>query len=93
MERFPESCHVREFDLQRAEDRTIWDFAREGGFTIVSKDSDFRQFSFLYGHPPKVVWLSLGNCTTHQVLETLLEQAEALERFELDEEASFVAIS
>ncbi|MGD9794259.1 MAG: DUF5615 family PIN-like protein [Acidimicrobiia bacterium] len=32
--------------------------------SIVSKDSDFRQLAFLYGPPPKVVWLQVANAST-----------------------------
>ena len=39
----------------------MWQYAREHGFTIVTKDSDFRQQSFLYRHPPKVVRIRRGN--------------------------------
>ena len=37
--------------------RTSWAYARDHGYTIVSKDNDFRQYAFLYGPPPKVLWL------------------------------------
>ena len=68
---FPEAAHVRDFGLQAEDDQVVWDFARDRGFTIVSKDADFRQMSFLRGAPPKVVWLNIGNCSTAQA-ETLL---------------------
>jgi predicted nuclease of predicted toxin-antitoxin system len=29
----------------------------------VTNDDDFRQRSFLFGAPPKVIWLRLGHCT------------------------------
>lgn len=45
-------------------DLQIWQYALEHGLTIVSKDNDFRQLSFLYGPPPKVIWLSVGNAGT-----------------------------
>src|SRR5262245_45840228 len=61
---FPDSMHVRNVNLHEADDRPVWEYARAHGFAIVSKDEDFHQLSFLYGAPPKVVWVRLGNCTT-----------------------------
>ena len=90
---FPGSAHVRELGLQSADDATIWSFAKEHGYTIVSKDSDFHQRSFLYGHPPKVVWLRLGNGTTAQIQAALKRHSEDLHSFELDEEAAFIIVS
>jgi predicted nuclease of predicted toxin-antitoxin system len=60
---FPDSAHVRFIGLATADDQTVWEYAREKGFAIISKDSDFHQMSFLYGAPPKIVWLRCGNCT------------------------------
>ena len=79
--------------FEEADDRVIWDFAKENNYIIVSKDSDFHQFSFLYGPPPKVVWISKGNCTTSEIAEILREQAGAIKSFEKDSEASFLEIS
>jgi predicted nuclease of predicted toxin-antitoxin system len=57
---FPNSEHVRNVNLHAAEDRMVWEYTRANGFAIVSKDEDFHQLSFLYGAPPKVVWVRLG---------------------------------
>ena len=53
--------HVRECGFLSRPDEEIWEYARANGFTLVSKDSDFQQRSLLYGHPPKVIWVRLGN--------------------------------
>jgi len=68
---YPESTHVRDVGLQSADDLAVWVYAREFGFIIASKDADFRQRSFLYGAPPKVIWIRLGNCSTRDI-EALL---------------------
>lgn len=52
---FPNSAHVRDVGLGRADDESVWRYAAENSLTIVSKDSDFHQLSFLRGHPPKIV--------------------------------------
>ena len=44
--------------MRGATDAAIWTYARDHGYTIVSKDNDFRQYAFLYGPPPKVLWLA-----------------------------------
>ena len=58
------SEHLRNCGLRGASDERIWQYARENGFVIVSKDSDFSERSSLRGSPPKVIWLRIGNCTT-----------------------------
>jgi len=57
----PGSAHVRDVGLASADDEAVWTFAAQQGLSIVSKDSDFRQRSFVRGHPPKVVWIARGN--------------------------------
>jgi predicted nuclease of predicted toxin-antitoxin system len=51
---------------------------------IVTKDDDFRQRSFLRGHPPKIVWVRLGHCRTAEV-EALLRAREADVRAFIDD--------
>ena len=59
---------------------------------IVSKDSDFRQLAFLYGPPPKVVWLRIGNASTADVLGLLLDSVEVIEAFVAGDEESLLVL-
>ena len=56
----------------------MWDYAPANGFVIVSKDSDFQQRSLLFGPPPKVVWIRLGNCTTGEIVAALMDHEPAI---------------
>ncbi len=88
---FPDSRHVTEFELDSASDREIWDYAGEHDFVIVSKDSDFRQFAFLIGPPPKAIWLRLGNASTVDIFNVLRQHHQAISDFsESDDEALLV---
>lgn len=55
---------VKELQLDDSADKQIWDFAKANNFSIVTFDSDFYDLSTLYGHPPKIVWLRVGNIST-----------------------------
>jgi predicted nuclease of predicted toxin-antitoxin system len=89
---FPESTHVETVGLQSADDDQVWQYAQQFGFSILSKDEDFHQRALLYGPPPKVVWVRLGNCTTAQVLEAILQNVDRLRELELDKDAAFLVI-
>ncbi len=78
---FPESEHVTALGLDTATDDAIWQYAREHGFVIASKDSDFRQLAFLHGPPPKVVWLRVGNISTTAILQVIREYIDVIEAF------------
>ena len=79
---FPGSEHVIGLGLDDSPDSQIYDYAAQNDYTIVSKDSDFRQLSFLYGAPPKVVWLRVGNCTVTELVALLAENEHRLLKFE-----------
>jgi predicted nuclease of predicted toxin-antitoxin system len=68
---FPKSVQVRQVGLKEAGDPLVWEYAKNNGLVFISKDSDFHQRSFLYGYPPKVVWVRLGNCSTADVERVL----------------------
>ena len=70
--------------LHSEADARIWQFARDNGFAIVSKDDDFRQLAFLHGAPPKVIWLAVGNANTEAILRLLVERRSRVERFAHD---------
>ena len=71
---YPRSLHVWDLDLDTAADTVIWAYAIEHGLVIVTKDADYRDLSAARGHPPKVVWIRLGNCPTSQVADLLRER-------------------
>lgn len=79
---FPGSSHVVLLGLDTATDREVWEHARANGFGVVSKDSDFGQLAFLYGAPPKVIWLRVGNQPTASVAELLRQAAPTIAAFE-----------
>ncbi len=79
---FPGSVHIRECGLKGRSDQEIWEFASTNGFTLVSKDGDFYQRNLLFGAPPKLIWLCLGNCTRQQVLELLLKHVNNIRALE-----------
>ena len=81
---WPDSNHVDTLGMRGASDQSIWDFARDHGFTIISKDDDFRSLALVRGAPPKVVWLQVGNASTSHVADVLRANAQHLMAFSLD---------
>ncbi|MBX3295558.1 MAG: DUF5615 family PIN-like protein [Acidobacteria bacterium] len=91
-ESYPDSKHIKQVLSTAADDRDIWNYAKENGFAIVTKDDDFVQRSLLLGHPPKVIWIRLGNCKTQQIFQLLTHSRETVLAFISDEEKSLLAI-
>ena len=90
---YPGSVHVQEVGLRGADDQQIWDYGRARGFAIVSKDTDFRERSFVEGFPPKVVWLDVGNAGTSMIAGLLRRERQRVEAFEKQDETSFLILS
>jgi predicted nuclease of predicted toxin-antitoxin system len=74
---FPGASHVSLVGLDRASDLEVWNYAAASDCVLVTRDADFDDLSLLRGVPPKVIWLRIGNCTTHQV-ETVLRHHHLL---------------
>lgn len=89
---FPDSSHVWLHGLHRADDRDIRDFARQEGFTLVTKDSDFGDLLLLRGFPPKVIWVRIGNCTTAEVEQLIRQRYQTIEEFEADPQAGVLEL-
>jgi len=45
----------------RQSDEQLWLYARERGFVLLTKDTDFFDKLMLSGAPPKIVWVRTGN--------------------------------
>ena len=85
---FPESNQVGQLGLAQADGRTIWQYAKANGFTLVSLDPDFAELATLTGPPPKVIWLRRGNQPTAAIEKLLRDRADAIAAFERDESAA-----
>jgi predicted nuclease of predicted toxin-antitoxin system len=90
---YPQSAHVRDSGMRDATDAVIWEYAKANGFAIVSKDSDFQARSLLYGHPPKFIWLRVGNCPVGTIEDLLRNQSIAIHTFDLDPTQSLLVLS
>jgi len=62
-----------------APDSTIWEYAKEHDFSIVTQDADFHEYCLLYGGPPLVIWLKSGNQRKQVTLEKLLNAKTEIE--------------
>lgn len=89
---FPSSAHVHAVGLGSAGDEAVWQYAREQGFTLVSKDADFYELSLLRGPPPKVVWIRRGNCATAQIEALLRAQADSIKALTGDPDATCLTL-
>ena len=89
---FPGSEHVSTAGLTMADDEAVWNHARRNGQMIATKDTDFHQRCFLFGPPPKVVWLRTGNCTTAHIESLLRSSIDDIRAFAADDEAALLVL-
>jgi predicted nuclease of predicted toxin-antitoxin system len=89
---YPGSSQVVLEGLERASDELVWQYARDNGFVIVTKDSDFHELSLMRGAPPKVLWLRVGNTGTGNVTRLLTENSERIRAMLADDQVSCIEI-
>lgn len=89
---YPQSRQVSEVGLSDAPDTAIWDYALAQGLAIVTKDADYRDLSISRGHPPKVIWIRQGNCTTADVAALLRRRYDDLMAFYRDDAAALLEL-
>jgi predicted nuclease of predicted toxin-antitoxin system len=78
---YPDSDHVKTLALTNTDDGIIWEYAKANDFVIVSKDSDIHQRSLLYGHPPKFIYLRIGNSPTSEIVKILRDNFDTISQF------------
>jgi predicted nuclease of predicted toxin-antitoxin system len=54
---FPNAQHISDFGGSTKSDKEIWEFAKMHNLVIVTFDADFYDFSVIWGHPPKIIWI------------------------------------
>ena len=89
---YPNSQHVKTLSLINTDDAIIWEYAKTNGFVIVSKDSDFHQRSLLYGHPPKFIYLRIGNSPTSKITQILRNNFDIIIQFGSSETESILVL-
>ena len=78
--------------LSASDDIEVWEYAAFRGYVIVSKDSDFHQRSFVFGSPPKIVWIRRGNCSTSDIEDLIRRNIDSILAFAADTHGAFLAI-
>ncbi len=89
---YPGSEHVEGAGLLGADDLTVWQYAAGRGLMVVSKDSDFRHLAMVYGPPPKVIWLRVGNGPTAVVEDLLRGHLADVQAFAADPSLALLAL-
>ena len=91
-DQFPDSTHVQLAGLRGAPDRVLWNFARENGYVLVSRDGDFERLSMELGAPPKVIIVRVAAGQTALIEQVLRAHAVSIERFGGTEEVSVLFV-
>lgn len=90
---FPDSGHVELLGMKGHTDSEVWNLAKRNDYVLVSKDADFRQRSFVYGAPPKVIWLSVGNAGTVAIGQLLRTSVARIAEFVANPEESLLVLN
>lgn len=89
---YPDSVHVKTLELTNTDDSIIWNYAKDNDYVIISKDSDFHQRSILYGHPPKFIYLRIGNSPTSKIVNILRDNFAVIDEFKNSEIESILVL-
>jgi len=89
---FDEVKHISTISSNRLSDKDIWDFAKNNNFTILTYDSDFRNFVSYYNYPPKVVWLRTGNISKSKLAELIKNNIDSIIEFGTNDDFGILEI-
>ena len=70
---FTFECYaIRELNLRDASDKEIFNAAKlKDNVIILTKDEDFSDLLNRLKAPPKIIWLTFGNCSNDKMMEIL----------------------
>ncbi len=71
---YPDAKQVKNLNLVDSPDSEIWKFAKDNGYTIVTFDADFYDIANIKGHPPKIIWLRMGNTKTDNIAKLFIDK-------------------
>lgn len=75
-----EAEHLFDHNLLTATDTQIWQRGSVENLVIFSKDVDFYDRALLFGPPPQVVHVAVGNCSNTRLFEVLALEWDDIER-------------
>jgi predicted nuclease of predicted toxin-antitoxin system len=74
-----EAVHVnRVLDGYYTKDAAIADYANQHGFTVLTKDLDFKNSHLLQDKPRKLLYITLGNIPTTRLIQILESNFEEI---------------
>ena len=88
----PHAYQIRDLGLENSTDKQLWEYARKNDFIIVTFDGDFYDFSIVWGHPPKIIWLRTFNQSTNNVETILRKHFETIKKFTQDTDLACLEI-
>ncbi len=87
---FPEITHVATTGLPQAtSDKSIWDYALQNGYSIITSDEDFYLLSISKGFPPKIILLKTGNQSTRYIATILNKHKAEISDFITDNDSEY----
>ncbi|MCI1187202.1 DUF5615 family PIN-like protein [Hymenobacter sp. DH14] len=73
--------HVRDIQLDNSPDTSIWRYARQHGYDIITKDEDFVRLVVANGFPPRIVALQNAQVPVGQLAAFMVAHLPQLRQF------------
>jgi len=89
---YPGSTQITLLDLEQADDKFIRQYAIDNHFVIVTKDADFYEMNMVYGQPPKIIWLKIGNQSKASTIKVLQDNVEAINQVLVTEDKDCIEL-
>lgn len=89
---YPGSTQIALLGMENSDDLSIWRFAKENGFVIVTKDADFYEMSSVFGQPPKIIWLKIGNQSKAATINSVLTNQQKIQQILMVEDMACLEI-
>lgn len=87
---YPEITHVATAGLpQAATDKSIWEYASQNNYSIITNDEDFYLLSMSKGFPPKIILLKTGNQSTRYIASILIKHKAEISQFITSTESEY----
>ncbi len=91
-DKYPGSTQIALLGFEQADDKTIRQYAIDNNFIIATKDADFYEMNMLYGQPPKIIWLKIGNQSKALTIKALQDNIEAISQVLITEDKACIEL-